>query len=328
MLKNRKSHSLIGFYLLLTYVLLQFAWWSYLMFDLNTELIRLKTEVVVLKANSPEETEKEGRMLQELLNKKRMMVIGEGSVFLALLLLGAIRVRGIVQKETQLAQQQSNFLLSVTHELKSPIASVRLQLETLLLREIDREKEKEILKAAISDTDRLNALVENILLATKIDKSNFVLHKEETDVSAYIEKLLAQGGVAPGHQLRSIVEPGIRFPIDKINFASIVLNLLDNACKYSPKGTDISLEFKKTAEGAVLEVSDQGSGIREEEKKRVFDKFYRSGNESTRSAKGTGLGLYIVKHLVEEHGGKISVSDNSPTGTIMEIYFKFLNSKF
>ncbi len=319
MLTKRKSASLIGFYLLLTYVLLQFGWWSYLMLDLNKELTRLKTEVVVLKANSAEETEKEGRLLRELLQKKRFMVIGEGTVFLALLLMGAVRVRKIVQKETQLAQQQSNFLLSVTHELKSPLASVRLQLETLLLRDIEKVKEKEILRAAISDTDRLNALVENILLAAQIDKSNFVLHREEVNLSEYMEQLLARPGLMPDHKLRCSIEAGLIYSIDKINFASIVLNLLDNACKYSPRGSEVYVELKKAGEEIVLNVSDQGTGIKEEEKKLVFGKFFRSGKENMRSTKGTGLGLYIVKYLVEEHGGEISIMDNKPAGTVFKI---------
>jgi signal transduction histidine kinase len=322
MTTNRKPASLIGFYLLLVYVLLQFVWWSYLMLDLNAEITRLKTEVVLLKSGSVDDTVKAEQDLHIMLNKKRIMVIGEGSVFLALLLFGISRIRKTFKKETQLALQQSNFLLSVTHELKSPIASARLQLETLLLRDIDKEKQKEILTNAIGDTDRLNALVENILLAAQIDKSNFVLYKQTTDLSEYLSSLLSKQGIARNHKLITDIQPGIWLEIDKVNFVSIILNLIDNACKYSPSGSHISVELKEADKKIQLKIIDEGNGISDEDKKQIFKKFYRVGNEETRSTKGTGLGLYIVKHLVEEHGGTIKILDNKPVGTIFQIVFK------
>jgi two-component system phosphate regulon sensor histidine kinase PhoR len=289
MFKRKKSRSLIGFYLLLSYVLLQFIWWGYLML---------------------------------MLNKKWFMVTGEGIVFLALLLIGAIRIRRTFKKETQLAQLQSNFMLSVTHELKSPIASARLQLETLLLRDIDKGKQREILTNAISDTDRLNALVENILLAARIDKSNFVFHKQEENISAHLLAFLSKPEIVPGHQLISRLEPGLHLRIDKIHFDSILLNLLDNACKYSAKGSPVTLELKKENNVILLTVADQGHGIRDAEKKKVFEKFYRVGSEETRTTKGTGLGLYIVRFLVEGHGGSIKILDNKPKGAIFRMEFR------
>lgn len=321
MINNRKPASLIGFYLLLVYVLLQFVWWSYLMLELNTEITRLKSEVVLLKSGSVEETLKAEKELHSVLNKKRFMIIGEGSVFLIILLFGIVRVRKTFQKETQLALQQSNFLLSVTHELKSPIASARLQLETLLIRDIDKAKQREILVNAISDTDRLNALVENILVAAQIDKSNFVLHRQTVNVSQYITQLLARPGIAGDHKLHSVIQPDIFMEIDNINFASIVLNLIDNACKYSSAGSKITVELKKTDRKIYLNVMDEGKGISDEEKKRVFEKFYRVGDEKTRTSKGTGLGLYIVNYLVQQHRGTIKILDNKPKGTVFQVEF-------
>lgn len=291
------------------------------MLELNTEITRLKSEVVLLKSGSVEETLKAEKELHSVLNKKRFMIIGEGSVFLIILLFGIVRVRKTFQKETQLALQQSNFLLSVTHELKSPIASARLQLETLLIRDIDKAKQREILVNAISDTDRLNALVENILVAAQIDKSNFVLHRQTVNVSQYITQLLARPGIAGDHKLHSVIQPDIFMEIDNINFASIVLNLIDNACKYSSAGSKITVELKKTDRKIYLNVMDEGKGISDEEKKRVFEKFYRVGDEKTRTSKGTGLGLYIVNYLVQQHRGTIKILDNKPKGTVFQVEF-------
>jgi len=320
-MNRKRSASLVGFYLLLVYILLQFAWWSYLMLELNTEITRLKTEVILLKSPSVDETIIAERELNRLLGKKRAMVIGEGTVFLVLLLFGIMRIRKTFRKETQLAQQQSNFLLSVTHELKSPIASARLQLETLLLRDLNKERQKEILVNAINDTDRLNALVENILLAAQIDKSNFVLHKEQTNISEFLSQLISRPGIAVNHTLTSTIERDLYYPIDKLNFASIIYNLVDNACKYAPVGSLIHVELKSTNSKLLLNIIDQGVGISNEEKKFVFQKFYRVGKEETRIAKGTGLGLYIVQHLVKEHGGSIKIFDNKVKGTIFAIEF-------
>ena len=323
MLNERKSYSLIGFYLLLIYVLLQFAWWSYLMLKLNSEMTRLKSEVVLLKSVSTAETERAERDLQADLNKKRYMVIGEGSVFLGLLLLGVFQIRRSFKKETELARQQSNFLLSVTHELKSPIASTRLQLETLLLRDLDKAKQKEILVNAISDTDRLNALVENILLAGQIDKHNFVLHKQQANLSELLSQILSRVGVAGNHRLVPSIEPDLYLNLDKINFVSIIYNLIDNAVKYSPAGSEIKVELKRANNRIFLSVADVGVGIANEEKEKVFQKFYRIGNEETRTTKGTGLGLYIVSYLVSGHNGTIRIMDNKPRGSIFQLEFNF-----
>lgn len=292
------------------------------MLDFNAEITRLKSELVLLRSGSLEETLKEETKLHSILSKKRFMVIGEGTVFLVILLLGIVKVRNTFKKETLLAQQQSNFLLSVTHELKSPIASTRLQLETLLIREIDRDRQKEILTNAISDTDRLNALVENILQATQIDKNNFVLNRQEVNLSEYLTQLMAGYLVAGDHSLVQNIQPNIFMHIDKINFASIILNLIDNARKYAPSGSKIVLELKKINNTICLSVIDVGIGINDDEKKNVFQKFYRVGSEETRSAKGTGLGLYIVKYLVEEHKGTIRIMDNKPKGTIFSLEFR------
>jgi len=269
-----------------------------------------------------DETIKSEKELHDVLKKKRIMIIGEGAVFFALLLIGIVQVRRSLRKEMQLARQQSNFLLSVTHELKSPIASARLQMETLLLRDISKEKQKEILTNAINETDRLNALVENLLLAAQIEKNSFSVHKQNMDISEYLVKLLSGPAVAAKHKLQLVIQPGIHLNADRVNFASIVLNLVDNACKYSSADSSVIVELKKQNNCVILNVKDEGKGIPDEEKKHVFDKFYRIGNEETRSTKGTGLGLYIVKHLVEEHNGTIKISDNKPKGTCFQIEFK------
>jgi two-component system phosphate regulon sensor histidine kinase PhoR len=316
-----RSRPLFLFYILVAYVLVQFAWWGYLMIEQNNEIYQLKSEINLLHHEDPQLVIEKGNELEKKLHHKWIMIAGEGMVFILLLAFAFMRVRNTFNKEAELAAQQKNFLLSVTHELKSPIASVKLALETLLKRDLEKEKQKELLSNAISDSDRLNKLVENMLLAAKIDNSTFELYKENVNLSEYMEEGIKQTTqlFSPKQKISLDIQPNIFFDIDKTIFPSIFLNLFENAVKYSPEDSMIKIILKEEGNGVVLSISDEGVGISEEEKQKIFQKFYRVGSEEIRKTKGTGLGLYIVKTLVEKHNGTILVKNNSPKGTIFEV---------
>jgi K+-sensing histidine kinase KdpD len=278
---------------------------------------------MISSGDTPEEIIANGNALHEKLHKRWVMISSEGAVFIFLLLLGGYQIRKTLKKEAALAQQQKNFILSVTHELKSPIASTKLQLQTLQKHELSRDRQQEILGNAISDTDRLNNLVENILLAAKIENSVFILHKEDYNLSEYLTEGLKQTISSFNYNQKVVldIDPGIHLHIDRTTFPSIVLNLFENAVKYSPQDSTIRISLKKQNGKVVLAVADEGSGISAAEKKNIFGKFYRVGNEDIRKTKGTGLGLYIVDYLVEQHNGTISVKDNQPKGSVFEVVF-------
>ncbi len=120
-------------------------------------------------------------------------------------------------------------------------------------------------------------------------------------------------------QFTTKIEAGISFEGDPVGLTSVVTNLVENAVKYSDPGEHIKIELEKTNNNIFITVADTGQGIAERERENVFRKFYRVGNEETRSAKGTGLGLYIVKQIVEQHEGKISVIDNKPQGSVFRV---------
>ncbi len=324
MISKGNSRPLFWFYLLVVYIMIQFIWWSYLMVELNNEIYYLKTHINLLQGDkSLDEIATQGNQLNARLKKRWIMIASEGSVFITLLLLGIFQIRKTFKKEAALTQQQNNFLLSVTHELKSPIASAKLQLQTLEKRDLDRAKQKEIIANAISDTERLNNLVENILLAAKIENSVYTLHKEDVNLSEYITDGLTQT-IASFHYKRKIelqLEQGIHMHIDRTSFPSIILNLFENAVKYSPEHSTIIVTLNKQANKIVFSISDEGIGIDNKEKAFIFQKFYRVGNEETRKTKGTGLGLYITDYLVKQHNGSISVKNNVPKGSIFEVSF-------
>jgi signal transduction histidine kinase len=301
------------FVLLVTYVLFQFLWWTYLIFDLNAEIAELKSQLLNLDQNI--DTSIQRNLLAEKLKSKRLMILGEGSVFLAILVFGVYQIYKSVKKQTELNLQQTNFMLSITHELKTPLASTRLQLETLLKRELPKEKQEKILSNAINDTDRLHNLIENILLASRVDGKHFIIHKEEIELTEYIHLLLSKSNVFSGNKERIVFNATdkIYAQVDELAFSSVLINLIDNALKYSNDQVIVSIQPQ--ASGFVLTVSDRGEGISESDKHIVFNKFYRTGSEETRKTKGTGLGLYIVKKLVEAHAGTVSIENNSPKGT-------------
>jgi K+-sensing histidine kinase KdpD len=213
--------------------------------------------------------------------------------------------------------QQKNFLLSVTHELKTPIAATKLQLQTLLKhKQLSAEQQEQLLTNAVNETNRLNRLIEDVLLANSADKE-LQLNKENVNLSELTEKTLSN--YFSDKKITAEIESGITVSVDKLLFPSLIINLIENAFKYSPENSEVKVLLYKQDDKINLSVSDPGFGISETEKQKIFEKFYRIGNEETRQAKGTGLGLYIVQKIVEAHNGKIEVTDNEPTGSVFKI---------
>jgi len=302
------SRPLLFFYILVIYVLLQFSWWAYLLIDLNHE-VYAQSELAI-----------EGGGLTAF-DKKRMMVLGEGVVFLAILVFGIYKTREAFRKEFTLARQQRNFLLSVTHEFKSPLSAIKLGLQTIQKRNLEPSQLQKIVGSAIGETNRINALIEDTLTAARIESRNFELNRELVDwsdccMSVAQQKSLEWEGL---RELITDIQDGIRVQGDQQALISVLVNLVDNAHKYTPLEGSITVRLKSVGQSAILEVIDTGPGIPANERHSVFQKFYRLGNEETRSTTGTGLGLYIVKNLVDLHKGKVSISDHHPQGAVFKV---------
>jgi two-component system phosphate regulon sensor histidine kinase PhoR len=320
---QKRPRPLFLFYLLVVYVFIQFSWWSYLMVKLNNEVLEQRLHIIELQTSDAAEIETAQSELHAKLKKRWLMIAGEGTVFLVLLISGFLQTRKTFKKEAELGLRQKNFLLSITHELKSPIASAKLQLETLLKRDLPKEKQNEIIHNALVDTERLNALVENVLIAVRLEDNSFRLVKQVSNFSELVEsemnKLATLFQQQKPHRIELTIEKGIEFEADRFAFISILTNLYENAIKYSTDVPKITCILKKYEHKILLQIADEGCGIAETERQLIFDKFYRIGNEETRKNKGTGLGLYIVKKLVLAHHGTIEVKKNSPKGSIFEI---------
>ncbi len=310
------------FYILVFYVLFQFSWWAYLLVNLNTEVCRQKIEFVTATHSSPAELQFETAKYEKELHKRWMMVAGEGIVFLSLLLFGIQKTKNAFKREFALAKQQKNFLLSITHEFKSPLAAVKLNLQTLQKRKLEPEQKDHVIRKALLETERIHLLIENALIASRLESHNYEYYFEPIDLSHFLKDAVNEFIDRQDHEhiISHNIELGIAISGDKMALISLIYNLLENAEKYSPADTEIKVSLKKeNAKEAVLRISDEGNGIPESERQKVFEKFYRMGNEDTRKTKGTGLGLFIVQHVVTLHKGSIQVKSNQPSGAIFEI---------
>lgn len=284
--------SLIIFYCLITYVLAQLVWWG-----------------ILLVQSQPHRVG---------------MIMSETAVFICIFLVGAYYLQKALKKERKLHKQQKNFLLSVTHELKSPLASIKLVLQTIQKRDLDETQKKTFIKNSLKDIERLDDLVENMLIACQIDNKSYSFPKEEFNVSILVEKIAErlQIHTCNSQFIKTAIKPGIKITGDKFALTAVFTNLIENAVKYSPPGAEVNVKLFPDEEGQVnFYVADQGIGIIDEEKLRIFDKFYRVGNEDTRKTKGTGLGLYIVKQVLDHHQAGIRVKNNQPSGTVFEVTF-------
>jgi signal transduction histidine kinase len=313
--------SLKIFYLLVVYVLLQLGWWSYLLIKLNGEVSREKIKNLQQMEQNEAVVSDEQAILKKL-KEKYWMVAGEGIVFVTLLGLGIYHARKAFRKEYQVALQQKNFMMSITHEFKSPIAGIRLSLETLLRRDMEKQQQDKILGRALMETDRINFLVENILTATQIEASNMDFQFAVINLSETLKELLhIKQTTMIYHKLNLSLEPDIHIQADKNAMVSLVLNLLENAEKYTPENSNVEVKLFQLNHEVYLQVCDNGPGIPDSEKRKIFEKFYRIGNEETRTTKGTGLGLYISRFIALKHKGRITVKDNYPQGCIFEAVF-------
>ena len=262
----------------------------------------------------------------EAINKlytRRVWMYGlEGVVMVLLLFWGIIWIYRSLQNRLNLKRQQSNFLLSITHELKTPIASIKLYLETLLKRpNLDKAQAEIMMRNSLSDVTRLRDLVENLLMAAQLDTHQFTLSFASINISTLLHEV-ADKYVLPRnlqHRLKVQIQPDVYADIDAIAMEMVIINLLSNAFKYSPDDRPVTVKLQNEGSVVKIKIIDEGKGISDEDKKSLFSKFYRAEDENVRKSKGTGLGLFIVKNLLNHHNASIIANDNSPSGVIFEI---------
>ena len=321
MIKRSRYIVILG--ILFGYVLLQFLWWEVLLVRQNGAIINEQQKLIEITSTNQAKLKTDIENLHRRKKTQTIMIVSEGTVVLLLLLYGIVKIKQSLDKEAKLNQQQRNFFLSITHELKTPIAATKLQLQTLQKQKLNPETQNELIGSALLETERLNLLIDNVLMASSLDNNQLNFKLEPCDLSLEVEKIVNRyySKEIEKKELDLIVQKNISAKIDVNAFPSVITNLITNAFKYSKDNKKVLVELKKQNAKIYLSISDQGCGISEEDKTKIFDRFYRAGNEETRSSKGTGLGLFIVKYIIDKHNAVINVRNNPPKGTVFEIEF-------
>ena len=235
----------------------------------------------------------------------------EGGLLLTLILAGATVIFIYYVKQHRLNQMQRAFVSNITHELKSPVASIQLALETMALRDLSDDRRREFVAMMLADTERLSTLIDRILGAARIEKRRGRYRLEPVSMRHFVEEVLAEDRHLYEKDGRKIiVEKGrdARVAIDRPAMRVVLANLLENAASYSPRDSGIRIRVHRDLRSCRLDVIDSGEGIRSKDLKNVFKMFWRGSEEKQSRVRGTGLGLYIVRNIVKDHRGKVWAS--------------------
>ena len=263
-----------------------------------------------------------------ILNWREGVLLFFGIIFFALIIAGMVVNTIFLVRELRRSEQHDSFINAVTHELKTPLASIRLHLETLQRRELPEARKQEFYKLMLSDADRLNETVEQVLRAGRAGDKKAGREKAEVDfghlVRDCVEAIRTRHHLQPEavrYEQSLSNGNGVRVLGSAEDLRTAVSNVLDNAVKYSGDRIDVQVRLATPDDKRVLlSVKDRGVGIAPEDLKRIFKRFHRVGNRSLAHIKGTGLGLFIVKSIAKKHGGKaFAESDGEGQGTTVSI---------
>jgi len=312
----------IVYWFLLVYIIAALVYWFIVLERQTDEMSSLRIEQ--LKKDAPRFTQ-QYEEIELTHQRKKIQYIGEGGTFLVLIIIGSLFVYRAVRKQVLLSQQQQNFMMAVTHELKTPIAVAQLNLETLQKRRLDEAQQQKLISNSLLETNRLNTLTNNILVASQLEMGTYRLNRQPLNFTELVNGcVLNFKNRFPARMLTLTAAPDIMTDGETTLLQMLVNNLLDNAIKYSPREAPVHVGLTKNNHTLVLTVADEGEGIPDEEKKNVFEKFYRIGSEATRKAKGTGLGLYLCRKIVKDHNGTIAIQNNQPKGAVFAVTLKAL----
>jgi signal transduction histidine kinase len=245
------------------------------------------------------------------------------AVIIVLMLFGAVMITRDISRETETNRLKTEFVNNISHELKTPLTLIRLYGETLQRKEnLSNEEKKECYEIITKESERLSHLINNVLDFSRIDMGR----KEFNLTKGFLQDVIRDTLESycyhlekKGFTIFSDISDLPEMNFDGEAIASVLINLLSNAMKFSPKEKEVTVRLLRDNVNAILEVSDKGIGIPKKEIPKIFDRFYQSENHEISEAKGSGLGLTLVKHVVEAHGGTIEVESEVGKGSIFRV---------
>ena len=327
---NRPSPSIrlrkitVLYWTLLAYVVAALVWWFISLEKQNRQIAtQQRNDLMEHRSDiAPSEFDVQWKRIDRQQSKNFTKYLSEGITFLALIGIGAAWVYRSVRRRIRGQQQQEEFIMAVTHELKTPIAVARLNLETLQRYPLDTEKRDRLVKTTLEETARLNFLTNNILVASQLADKGFRSEMVELDLVGLVQDCIRDFQKRfPSREINASFPDEVVAHGDPLLLQILINNLLENAQKYAPVNTSIQLNLSAHKHTIQMEVIDNGPGIPPAERKRIFDRFYRIENETTRKTAGTGLGLYLCKKITAAHEGEIWVTDHRPQGSKFVVQF-------
>jgi two-component system sensor histidine kinase CiaH len=297
------------FALVAAYVIFQCVWWASLLIRLRAEYRDLSTDVGL----------EDMPVAQAKFERFQWMIAGEGAVFLALLIWGLWSIWRISEREQRQAARERNFMLAVTHELKTPIAVMRLAYDTLKRAKLSKEEGQQLMDEAQSALGRLETRINAILQSARVHRGASVKHPESFDAEEVLARSIRNLLVPPFNQrivhLTPLGEPKglVLGDVEALELAWS--NLIENALKYSPSDREVEVLFEVTERQLTVHVDDGGVGIPAADRRTVLKPFHRLGEEVKRSSEGTGLGLYLAHAIVQMHKGRLNITQSSQGGT-------------
>jgi signal transduction histidine kinase len=257
------------------------------------------------------------RRFQDVEGSRIRRYLWEGGFFLVVLIAGMGVLWRALREEAILRRRQENFIASVGHEFKSPLAGIRLAVETLMMRDPPSDSRRRLLERVLEELDRLEGMVTNLLDAARIEDGHELLEVEPLEAADVIQSAvhaLAERAGIHGIELHTEVPPGLVLAADRDAIQRVLHNLLDNAIRAvrDAEPRRITVSARRENGTIAIEVRDTGRGFASIEAQRLFDKFYRPGDEMRRAGRGSGLGLYIVRQLVERSGGSVRAESEGP----------------
>jgi two-component system sensor histidine kinase CiaH len=323
--RKKLRYIFLIYWFLLTYIVACLIWWFIILYNQNQQMTDLKLQQLHPGTASYHEKVSD---IKEAEKRKTAQYIGEGVIFFLLIMAGAIFLFRAVRRQLKISHEQQNFMIAITHELKTPIAIAKLNLETLQKRKLDGVQQLRLIYNSLQEVNRLNSLCNNMLLSSQMEAGGYIVTDEHINMGVLVNNCINDfRNRFPNKNFVSFIDNEAFVKGDHLLLEMAVNNLIDNAIKYTPKETNITITLSKNSNSeTVLQVKDEGKGIADIEKDKVFDKFYRVGNAATKSSKGTGLGLYLTKRIVKQHNGNIFLTDNKPSGIVFTITFSLIKN--
>ncbi len=320
--KKGLRRATVIFWILFLYIIAALIWWFLSLEQQNKAIHELRMDRLDITSQNNPAYDKEIATIEKSRKRETFKYATEGLTFLLLIIFGAAYIYRLVRRQFKLQMQQQNFVMAVTHELKTPISVAMLNLETLQKHKLEESKQKKILQMTVQETMRLDTLINNILISSQLDGDVYKTSKEELNFSDLVADVIHQFQIRyAGKKLVSEIAQEVELKGDPLLLKLLVSNLLENANKYAERQTGMVCRLEKKEHRVQLQIIDEGVGIADEEKKKVFEKFYRSGSEQTRKTQGTGLGLFICKKIAQSHKGDIVITDNEQGGSIFTVTF-------